>query len=285
MTERLLLLTPDSSYTADIGWTLDNQRAALSAAGFDVDTTPWDAVGDVAAYDLVLAMMAWNYHEQPHRWLALLDRAEREGWPLVNSAPLMRWNSDKAYLTQLAGYGVSVVPTRSVASMDDAALDALSAEWDDIVIKPAISANGMMTYRLRPGDALPDEVRGRPMMAQPFRRGIVEEGEWSLIFFDGRFSHALIKNARDGDFRVQITYGGTSDDAEAPAAALDSAQVALAAMPEPATYARIDLVREGDRFELMELELIEPALFLSHAPDKGQAFGTAIRSAATRLAR
>ena len=116
------------------------------------------------------------------------------------------------------------------------------------------------------------------MMVQPFLKSVMDEGEYSLILFDGVFSHAIVKRAKPGDYRVQPHLGGTEVECEAPDGARAVAAAALAAAPALPAYARVDLIRrEGGSLAVIELELIEPSLWLQHAPDKGASFAAAIR--------
>ena len=154
-----------------------------------------------------------------------------------------------------------------------------------LIIKPAISGGAEGTYRLGPGDPVPDDVVGREMLIQPIMTAIVEEGEYSLFHFGGHFSHAILKRPAAGDFRVQEQFGGQEVTVNPPAAALALSHEALAAAPGPLLYARVDMVRDNSgTFRLMELELIEPSLFLNHAADGGAMFAAAV-SAATVLGR
>jgi glutathione synthase/RimK-type ligase-like ATP-grasp enzyme len=119
------------------------------------------------------------------------------------------------------------------------------------------------------------------MLIQPFQKAIEGDGEYSLMLFGGRFSHAIVKRPKAGDFRVQPHLGGRDEPCDPPEGAIDLARTALAAAPAPATYARVDIIRDNDgELRIMELELIEPALFLHHSPDRGAAFASAVVAAA-----
>jgi glutathione synthase/RimK-type ligase-like ATP-grasp enzyme len=282
---RLALLVPAPDYPEPWAWTFDVEAAALQAAGCTVDALPWTSVGDVSAYDLVLPLVAWGYHVDYTRWLALLDRAEAERWPMINPPPLLRWNGDKAYLAELADEGVPTVPTLAVEACCDADLDEarrrFATEW--LVIKPPVSASASGTHRIGPNDELPADSRGKPMIVQPLIEEIARTGEFSLMLFDGEFSHCVVKRPRSGDFRVQEHLGGVTLPSAPPPSAEALARQALAAAPAKATYARVDIVPDDDgKLRIMELELIEPALFLNHAPDAGAAFTRSILSAAQK---
>lgn len=153
----------------------------------------------------------------------------------------------------------------------------------EVVVKPAISGGADGTHRIAAGAGVPADALGQRRLVQPLMPGILSEGEFSIFFFDGAFSHAIVKRPAAGDFRVQEQFGGretvweASDDAQALAVA------ALAAAPAPPVYARVDMVGDAaGRLHIMELELIEPSLFLHFAPDKGAAFGSAVAGALVR---
>lgn len=279
---RLAVLVPDPDYPEPWRWTFDVEADALRSAGCIVEAVPWTAIDEVRGYDLVLPLVAWGYHLDYDRWLALLDRAECEVWPMINPPELLRWNGDKAYLAELADSGVSTVPTLAVESCCDADLEEARRRFDTewLVIKPPVSASASGTHRLGPLDELPGGSRGRPMIAQPLIEEIARTGEYSLMLFDGVFSHAVVKRPASGDFRVQPHLGGITLPSPAPPGAVALARAALAAAPARATYARVDIVPDDDgTLRIMELELIEPALFLDHAPDGGQSFIRSILSA------
>ena len=280
---RATVLVPAPDYPEAWDWAFDVEAAALRRGGFDVEARPWTDPDAVGGARLVLPLVAWGYHLDPARWHALLDRLEREGVPTLNPVPLLRWNSDKRYLAELADKGLPVVPTRLVEATDEPALKAARAHFGEtLVIKPPVSAAADGTHLLRPGDPLPEAARGQAMMIQPYLPSVAEEGEYSLILFGGRLSHAIVKRPKSGDYRVQPHLGGCEEPCIAPDGAVEIAQAALAAAPAAAAYARVDLVRGLDgKLAVIELELIEPSLWLEHAPDEGESFVEAIRAAAS----
>lgn len=276
---RIAMLTPAPDYGADFDWAFDNQADALKAAGAEVVGAPWTAFDDPGGFDLVLPLVAWGYHLRHAEWLAFLDRAEAEGWPVINPPALLRWNSDKAYLRELEAKGIAAVPTLEVDHLNEAALAAAHGVLGaaEVVIKPPVSAGAWGTYRLKPGEPVPQEVHGQRMLVQPWLGAVVEEGEYSLILLGGRLSHCVAKRPKAGDFRVQPYHGGTTEAAELPEGALTLAQTALAEAPAKAAYARVDLIRgTTGELQLMELELIEPALFLECEPTAAASFAAAI---------
>lgn len=281
---RIAILVPAPDYSEPWRWTYDPEAEALAAAGAEVVPIAWTNADNLSNFDLVLPLVVWGYHLDYRRWLGLLHRAEAQRWPMVNPPALLRWNGDKAYLAELAERGVSTVPTLAVEACCDADLEEARRRFDSdwLVVKPTVSASAMGTYRLGPRDDLPADSRGRPIIIQPLIEEIAATGEFSLMLFNGEFSHAVVKRPKAGDFRVQEYHGGVTLPCPVPpAGAVRLAQAALAAAPAPAAYARVDIVPDdAGVLRIMELELIEPSLFLHHAPDGGAAFTRSILSRA-----
>ena len=283
---RLAVLVPDPDYPEAWNRAYDVEADALKASGAKVDPVPWTRADDLSAYDLILPLVVWGYHLQYAEWLALLNRFERERLPVINPPALLRWNSDKAYLAEFDAKGVPTVHTMAVDALDEHALAEARARFGcaELVVKPPVSASATGTHRLGPNDAIPDDVAGQRMLIQPFMASVAGEGEYSILLFDDVFSHALVKRPKAGDFRVQPHLGGTEVPCDPPPGSIELAKSALAAAPAPATYARVDMIAdERGQLRIMELELIEPSLWIDLAPDKGAAFVRSIRAAAERL--
>lgn len=276
------LLVPAPDYPEEWDWAYEVEAAVLMCADFSVEARPWSDVGDLGGFDVVMPLVAWGYHLASDRWHALLDRFEQDAVPVLNPVPLLRWNCDKRYLAELGEKGIAVIPSRMFDRIDETRLAEARAQFGkELVIKPPVSAGADGTHRLGPDDPLPADAMGRPMLVQPFVRSVAGEGEYSLMLFGGIFSHAIVKRPRPGDFRVQPHLGGTEFPCAPPDGAVELAQAALAAAPAKAAYARVDIVRSNEgHLAVIELELIEPALWLQHAPDGGERFAAAIREAA-----
>jgi glutathione synthase/RimK-type ligase-like ATP-grasp enzyme len=282
---RVAFLVPDPDYPLEWQWAFNPQAAALADVGLEVEPVSWTEPRDLAEFDLILPLVAWGYHKRYVEWRAFLDRLERDRLPVANPVALLKWNSNKAYLAELGEKGIPTVPTVAVQSLDEQALEAARARFGctDLVVKPPVSASAYGTFRLRDGDEFPETVRGWPMLVQPWVAGILDQGEYSLILFDGELSHSLSKVPKSGEFRVQPEYGGIIQRCDPPAGSVALAKAALAAAPAPASYARVDIVvGEAGELLIMELELIEPALFLDHAPEAAAKFAQAVLSAAER---
>jgi hypothetical protein len=279
---RIAILTPAPDYYED--WSVP--KADYSRLlGKDLSFRSWTDPGDLSGFDLILPLLAWGYQRDCPRWFALLDQLDQ--LPVSNPAKLLRWNSDKAYLIELAEAGVATVPTLLREYLNETALESAREIFGTtrLVVKPPISGGADGTFLIGPSDPLPAEAVGQRMLIQPFLPAISDEGEFSLFYLGGRYSHAISKHPAEGDFRVQEQFGGEERGVGAPADAKALAEAALAATQkllacDPLTYARIDMVRDGEgTFRLMELELIEPSLFLMHASDGGAMFAAVVKAA------
>ena len=277
----ICILTPAPDYYEDWSWPKAHYERLFGA---ELTLRPWTEPCDLAVFDLILPLLAWGYQRDCARWFALLDQLET--LPVINPARLLRWNSDKAYLVALADAGVATVPTLMRESLSEASLASAREIFGSgrLVVKPPISGGADGTYLIGPSDPLPAEVIGKRMLIQPFLPAIADEGEFSLFYFGGAYSHAISKHPATGDFRVQEQFGGEERPLEAPAEARALAENTLTATQNlvgcatPA-YARIDMLRDEDgAMRLMELELIEPSLFLHFATDGGAMFAGAINA-------
>lgn len=279
---KLLILVPDPVYPEPWAWAFHVEAEALRHVGMDVSARPWTAPGDLDPFDAVLPLVVWGYHERYAEWLALLDRLELEQRRCINPVPLLRWNGDKAYFAELNAKGVATVDTIAVEALDDHSMREARERFgcERLVVKPPVSASATGTFLLGPADPVPAEAADRRMLVQPFIESIAAHGEYSLMLFGGRFSHGILKTPKAGDFRVQPHLGGTERPCAPPPGSESLARAALAAAPAEAVYARVDMVEDEDgALRIMELELIEPALWLQHAPDNGTAFTSAVAQA------
>nr|WP_314433059.1 transporter [uncultured Brevundimonas sp.] len=290
---QIAVLTPDPADRSYIGrWpeVLERLKATLEGAGATVTATPWtdhveDASG-LAGYDLILPVIVWGYHRDHGRWIQACETWTKTGLPVANLAEVLRWNSDKSYLARLADRGVPIPPTRWTDAVTQAQVDAAFAETGApvLIVKPTVSAGAFRTLRLTPGEALTDAPEGSAMI-QPYLKSIETEGETSLLFFGGQFSHAVNKRPVPGDFRIQMQFGGLYTAVTPDAGAMVLAEQVLAAIDQPLLYARIDMARDdAGRWVLMEAELIEPDFYLDYDPENGAGFGRAVADLAAREA-
>ncbi len=242
---------------------------ALRQRGFEAESVVWDEVGtDWRGTDLCLVRSTWDYHDKYAEFIAWTRRVEAVT-ALHNPADLIAWNSDKRYLRELAEAGVPTVPTLWVerGADLDLAVELASRGWDEAVVKPVVDLGAKNLHRVRAGEAqeaLAAVLERQEAMVQPFLPSLETEGELSLIYIQGTFSHAVRKRPAKGDFRVQSIWGGTVTSATAETNHFEVADRALSQLDEPPLYARVDLVSDLNADPaLIELELIEPNLYLS----------------------
>lgn len=247
-------------------------RDELHKTGFEVETALWDTDGENwKRFDLVLIRSCWDYHLRCGEFLAWIEDLHHAGVTMWNPFHVVRWNMHKRYLMDLEAAGVPVVPTCWLPAGSDHCLEQIfqTTGWDEAVVKPAVSASAHQTWRVSREDGtthgpkLAQALEHGDMMVQRFLPEITAQGEWSLIFFNGHFSHGAIKSPRTGDFRVQPDFGGTVTRGEPGAQLITGARQAVEAVPFPWHYARVDGVETSEGFLLMELELIEPALYFA----------------------
>lgn len=255
----------------------------LRELGWNVDHVSWRRP-DVAwdRYDAVVIRSTWDYHKAPDEFLRALEAIDRAS-RLANPLELVQWNARKTYLRELADRGLPVVPTIWETGPSAERVRGLFDELgtDEIVIKPVVSASAFDTYRLRRdpdrGAEMAEVFAGREVMAQPFLRSIVEEGEHSVFFFAGEYSHAVLKSPKEQDFRVQEEHGGLIREVDPPASLVELGHDILGSLPRRPLYARVDLVRlDAGGYALMELELIEPSLYFRTSPGSARRFAEAL---------
>ena len=244
---------------------------ALAALGVTAVPAVWDSA-EVCwdEFQGVLIRSSWDYHLRASEFLAWIGRLERAAVAVWNPGALLRWNHHKRYLRDLAAHGVATVPTRWLPRGEPVDLPALLADagWREAVVKPAVSASAFGTWRTAPDTAageqsrLDELLRGGDVMVQPLLSEVADAGEWSLLFLGRQFSHAVLKRPASGDYRVQWEFGGSAVSAAPPGHLIADAERVIAAVPGDPVYARVDGVERAGRLVLMELELIEPHLFL-----------------------
>ena len=239
---------------------------------WEVDFVSWRSTNtNWNDYLTIIIRSPWDYQDDPAAFLQVLTDIEQSDARLVNSLDTVKWNINKRYLKELEQKGVEIVPTHWVESFDfNAVLGYFSLfKTKQIVIKPTISANAENTFWLKQDTfnlekkQLKKSLEGRQLMIQPFIPAVVEEGEYSVFYFSGAFSHCILKTPKEGDFRVQEEYGSTLSKVQPSEALLSASEKALNAIPEKVLYARIDLVEFKKSFKVMELELIEPSLYFN----------------------
>jgi hypothetical protein len=273
---------PDRTEPEYVEEQLALMRAALLAYDIAIEPVFWQDLGtDWTQYSAILPLLAWNYPQEVDVLHTRFDEIAAAKGRLLNHPDVLRANMDKGYLADLSARGAPVPPTLSVdictAQVILSSFDHFSC--DEIIIKPRIGAGAWRQARLKRGEPVPsaDILPPAAALIQPFLPAVTHEGELSLLYFGGEFSHALIKKPQTGDYRTQGQYGAIETGIPAPPDALVAAEQVLSkAKGAPFTYARVDLVRGPDgAWLLMELELIEPWLYLAHDGHEGR-YGAAL---------
>lgn len=251
------------------------------AAGSFAECIPaaWDDPNvEWGRFDAVIIRSTWNYHLKPNAFKAWLDRLDKLNIAAYNATSTLRWNMDKAYLFEMDAL---IVPSiRAHRQNIPECIDFLSShDSPKAVLKPFISASANRTVLLDSVSpaSLSEHIGDSTALLQPYFPEVASDGEWSLMFFNGNFSHAILKRPASGDFRVQSDFGGSAEHLEAPPDAVIAAGQILSNLDSTPLYARVDGIIRNDRFYLMELELIEPELFIKLVPESAAAFAAALR--------
>jgi glutathione synthase/RimK-type ligase-like ATP-grasp enzyme len=244
----------------------------LQEKGLDVSFQVWDDEQvDWTAFDALVIKSPWDYFDKIDAFYQWLDKLEQLDCHVLNPVKTLRWNADKVYFKDLQEQGVAVVPTYWLdqgTTLDaEAVFEALGT--DKIIVKPRVSGAAKNTLAIDKADAaasiatINQLLQHEPFLAQPFLPEIKTQGEWSFLYFNGAYSHTVLKTVKPGDFRVQHFFGGTIHTPEPPAALLETAHNLVDRFASDCLYARVDGVELNGELVLMELELIEPFLFLS----------------------
>lgn len=244
---------------------------AMAERGWSVETVAWRSPAvDWNEYDAVYLCTAWDYPNHFDEFVTLLNNIEASSALLVNELSLVTWNTRKTYLRDLEAQGADIVPSLWLAGLDNEDLSGWfeAHGTDTVIIKPEVGANAQDTFVLRkPIDddtaaLLRAAFSNRPCFVQPFVESIQTEGEFSLFYFGGAYSHAILKTPTAGDYRSQEEYGSEVRSVQPEAGLLAAADKIVALIKPQPVYVRVDLIRGPDgRFLLMELELIEPSLY------------------------
>jgi hypothetical protein len=282
--DRVLLITGRDMPGPDLETPL--LAEALRREGVAAEIAVWREPRDWGRASLVLLRTPWDYPGHLQEFLAWTSQVAAVT-RLRNGPDVVRWNLHKGYLLDLQSRGVPIVPTRLVRRGDpvDAEIAGAARQFcaRELVVKPAVGINAAGALRAEAGSAgLAHHLSGLlgrgDALIQPFAASILDAGELSLVFLGGEFSHAVRKTPRRGDYRVQDNHGGTAAPCALGARELSTARAALAIAPGKTTYARVDMVYLNDEPAVMELELIEPELFLRFWEPATVAFARAVKA-------
>lgn len=253
----------------------------LGKLGWQVEIVSWKSKKITwKDYDCVIVRSTWDYQDSPKEFIEVLTNIHTQT-KLENNIEILKWNMDKKYLRDLEDKGIQIVNSVWKEKFNDTEVkhyfDLLNA--DEIIIKPTVSASAFNTFRINRNNfythiSILDTIfKNTPFIVQPFINNIIKEGEYSLFYFGGEFSHAILKTPKQNDFRVQEEHGGILKLVQPEEEMKKSAEKILKEIQTNLLYARIDFVRTKENdFALMELELIEPSLYFNMDPQSPQFF-------------
>lgn len=255
----------------------------LAAANVETEIVDWRSPGcDFSKFDLIVLRSCWDYHLRVAEFIGWLQKVAQTT-PVLNPIDAVLWNHNKFYLREVAALGIEIAPTIFVShakKLDEE--QATIRSWRNIVVKPAISASAhntrlMDAAALQAAHELVRKMNG-PFLVQQFIPEIQDQGEISFVYIDGQFSHAALKRPAAGDFRVQREHGGSAALFHPDSALLNQADRIAAAVwrVRDSLYCRIDAIARDGKLVLMELELIEPELFLGLAKGAAERFAKKI---------
>ena len=252
-------------------------QRGFETQGMEADILVWNQPDiDWNNYDLALIRSTWDYFDHKDFFLDVLARIEASTCKLYNPLKAVRWNIDKHYLFDLEKWNVPIIPTYLASEMREAEARKIFVErgWQTVVIKPMVGLAASYTHKVNLDDlenmlrTLQANHPQQGFIVQPFIESVVQEGEWSFIYFNRNLSHVLLKKPAPNDYRVQGIYGGTIQPAEPHLDDLFQAEAALAKLPFDLLQARLDFVRVDGRLSIIEVELIEP-IFSFHLVPEG----------------
>ena len=262
---------------------------ALDRGGYRVDVADWrDDSVDWSAARVTMLRSPWDYVDHLGEFIAWAEGVSGVS-ALWNPLELVRWNTHKSYLLELHARGAPIVPTVVLLGGSAASLDGIcdAQGWNAVVVKPAIASGGDGARRGAVGDAalqahLDALLVAGDVLVQPYASAVEQDGEVSIVLFDGRFSHALRKRPGAGEYRVQEHHGGTTELVDPNPGLVELAERVCGILPAPTLYARIDLVSLGAKWHVIEAEVTEPSLWLDLAPP--EATGRLVDALLSRVA-
>jgi glutathione synthase/RimK-type ligase-like ATP-grasp enzyme len=253
---------------------------------FDVHVKVWnDPSVNWRDYNYLIFRTVWDYFEFPNEFETWLDDLGNQNIKTLNPLPIIKRNQHKFYLQDLERQGIDIIPTVFISKNTGLDLSFLKEKnWEKVVIKPAVSGGSYLTRLFSQSETAEIEAEyasyalENDLLVQPFMPEIQESGELSILFFQGKYSHAIVKKPKNGDFRVQSQFGGQYQIFEPDAVLLTTAKQVIKTFGGDLLYARVDGILKNGKFLLMELELIEPDLYFDHHPEAKKNFLAALEA-------
>ena len=254
----------------------------LKNLGWICDFIPWDSTSiNWDDFDAVIIRSTWDYQQKEKLFFKTLQSIEASNATLYNSLDAVKWNINKRYLLELEKKDITIIPSKFYDSFNFEIVSHLFSFFNKnkLIIKPCVSANADDTFILELSKMsslkplLENTFFQKDFLIQPFIQSIKNEGEYSLIYFGNKLSHVLLKTPKNGDFRVQEEHGGVLKAIKKPECSLiDFGNKVMENVPHQCLYSRVDVVRDGNNYLLMEVELIEPSLYFNMNPKSPQMF-------------
>ncbi len=263
-------------------------KEALERKNLKVIRTNWDNPDfDWTKTKYILFRTIWDYFDRFNEFLPWLKKVKTKT-KLINPYSTIRWNMDKHYLADLNKKGINIPPTLFIEPGDDRSLHEIvfQSGWNDLILKPAVSGAGRHTYKLNQDGIAGHQsvykklITEESMLLQEFQHNINTKGEVAFMLFGGKFSHAVLKKAKPGDFRVQDDFGGSVHEYDSSPVEIAFAEQAVSLCDPVPVYARVDVIWDNNnKLCVSELELIEPELwFRKHPPAADQFAETIIKT-------
>jgi len=235
-------------------------------------------------YSLAILKSPWDYFDLIEAFYIWLDQLEAKKVKLLNPIEVVRWNTNKQYLQEIEAAGLKITPSFFIRNKESVNLEHFFEKFNTskLIVKPCISGGAKNTFKVTAENVeevnqkLDQLIQNEDFILQPFLPEILENGEWSFIFFNGIYSHSLVKKAKPGDFRVQPAHGGSVHPQKPGNEHIAIAQQYVDLFAKNCLYARVDGTLVNGEFLLMELELIEPFLFLNTDPQNYERYYQAL---------
>lgn len=265
--------------------------AALEKRNISVTRTNWDNPDfNWAETGYVVFRTPWDYFNRYDEFAPWFETAGKVT-KFINPAEIISWNIDKHYMLDLEKAGINIPPTVFIEPGDKRSLNEITGElnWDEFILKPAISGGAWHTYRLNRKNTDEHEalfaglIKNRSMLVQEYQKSILSEGEVSYMVFGGEFTHAILKKGKPDDFRVQEIFGGTIHEYQPSQAEINFAQLVVEKAKTGIVYARVDVMKDNrGMLSLGELEVFEPLLWLRKYPPAAEKFAEIIEGIINR---
>lgn len=254
----------------------------MNNLGWDVSFIPWD-LSDVNwdEYDIVLIRSTWDYQSRIQEFLKVLESIDKSKSLLLNPLPIIHQNIEKTYLIELEAKGIDTIPSIFQKKFNTEKVMQSFSDFncDKIIIKPVVGANAdniilgskfEIKSQLHEIKSVYSEL---PYIIQPFLNSVLKEGEFSLMYFNNKYSHAISKIPKEGDFRVQEEHGGKIDIIKkVPKEIQNLADKVIKILPKNCFYSRIDILLMHGKPKVIEVELIEPSLYFNLDPESSKMF-------------